>query len=90
MVSGLHSNAHLRPLDIDIISLKRQIQSNKQNISQDRFDLQVGINDVRGLEVQYCFLLFGFHRLLCSSILDTLIRVNQVFIVYALCLMAKV
>ena len=52
MVSGLHSNAHLRPLDIDIINLKRQIQSSKQNISQDRFDLQVGINDVRGLEVR--------------------------------------
>lgn len=50
IVSGLHSNAHLRPLDMDIINLKRQIQTNKQNISQDRFDLQVGINDVRGLE----------------------------------------
>ena len=50
-VSGLHSNAHLRPLDMDIINLKRQIQSNKQSISQDRFDLQAGINNVRGLEV---------------------------------------
>ena len=50
-VSGLHSSAHLRPLDMDIINLKRQIQSNKQNISQDRYDLQVGINDSRGLEV---------------------------------------
>lgn len=53
VVSGLHSNAHLRPLDMDIINLKRHIQSNKQSISQDRFDLQTGINDVRGLEVRF-------------------------------------
>jgi hypothetical protein len=64
VVSGLHSNAHLRPLDMDIINLKRQIQTNKQNISQDRFDLQVGINDVRGLEVG--FILFYYKIFTCT------------------------
>lgn len=49
-VSSVHNNAHIRPLEMDIVNLKRQIQSNKQNISQDRYELTSGIDTFRSLE----------------------------------------
>ena len=52
-VSSVHNNAHVRPLEMEMVNLKRQIQSNKQNISQDRYELQAGIDNTRGLEVLY-------------------------------------
>lgn len=51
VVSVVHNNAHVRPLEMDIVNLKRQIQSNKQNISQDRYELQTGIDGFRSLEL---------------------------------------
>ena len=56
-VSNVHNNAHVRPLEMDIVNLKRQIQSHKQNISQDRYELHSGIDGFRSLEVKVLYVL---------------------------------
>ncbi|KAK3728403.1 hypothetical protein QZH41_017638 [Actinostola sp. cb2023] len=46
-ISYTHGDAHIRPLDNEITNLKRQIQANKQIISQNKYQVEVGIDDFR-------------------------------------------
>jgi len=46
-ISYTHGDAHLRPLDNELTNLKRQIQANKQIISQNKYSVEVGIDDFR-------------------------------------------
>ena len=55
-VSGTHGDAHVRPQEMEIVNLKRQIQMNKQTISQNKYQLDNGIQvfrpgDVSGLSI---------------------------------------
>ena len=52
-VSGTHGDAHVRPLEIEIVNLKRQIQMNKQSISQNKYQLDSGVEVFRPGEVSY-------------------------------------
>ncbi|XP_032228775.2 REST corepressor 3 isoform X2 [Nematostella vectensis] len=46
-ISLTHGDAHTRPLEMEFTNLKRQIQNNKQFISQHKGQLEIGIEDVR-------------------------------------------
>lgn len=46
-VSGTHGDTHVRPLEMEIVNLKRQIQMNKQSISQNKYQLDSGIEVFR-------------------------------------------
>jgi hypothetical protein len=46
-ISYTHGDAHIRPLDNEIANLKRQVQANKQIISQNKYQMEVGIDDFR-------------------------------------------
>lgn len=46
-VSGTHGDSHVRPLEMEIVNLKRQIQANKQSISQHKYQLENGVEAVR-------------------------------------------
>lgn len=46
-ISYTHGDAHIKPLDNELTNLKRQIQSNKQIISQNKYSVEVGIDDFR-------------------------------------------
>ena len=46
-VSGTHGDSHVRPLEMEIVNLKRQIQANKQSISQHKYQLENGIEVMR-------------------------------------------
>ncbi|EDO33362.1 predicted protein, partial [Nematostella vectensis] len=50
-ISLTHGDAHTRPLEMEFTNLKRQIQNNKQFISQHKGQLEIGIEDVRMDEV---------------------------------------
>lgn len=46
-VSGTHGDSHVRPLEMEIVNLKRQIQANKQSISQHKYQLENGVETLR-------------------------------------------
>lgn len=46
-VSGTHGDSHVRPMEMEIVNLKRQIQMNKQSISQNKYQLENGIEAMR-------------------------------------------
>lgn len=46
-ISYTHGDAHLRPLENEITNLRRQIQANKQIISQNKYSVEIGIDDFR-------------------------------------------
>jgi len=46
-VSGTHGDSHVRPLEMEIVNLKRQIQANKQSISQHKYQLDSGVETLR-------------------------------------------
>lgn len=46
-VSGTHGDTHVRPLEVEIVNLKRQIQANKQSISQHKYQLDSGVETMR-------------------------------------------
>ena len=46
-VSGTHGDSHVRPLEMEIVNLKRQIQANKQSISQHKYQLESGVETLR-------------------------------------------
>ncbi|XP_058962748.1 REST corepressor 3 isoform X3 [Pocillopora verrucosa] len=46
-VSGTLGDNHVRPLEVDIVNLKRQIQTNKQEISQHKYTLDGGVETMR-------------------------------------------
>ncbi|XP_031552843.1 REST corepressor 3-like isoform X2 [Actinia tenebrosa] len=46
-ISYTHGDAHIKPLDNEIDNLKRQIQANKQIISLNKYQMEVGIDDFR-------------------------------------------
>lgn len=67
-ISYTHGDAHIKPLDNEITNLKRQIQSNKQLISQNKYSVEVGIDDFRLGDVSFIF----FMHLLPKSLTYTL------------------
>lgn len=46
-VSGTQGDSHVRPQEMEIVNLKRQIQMNKQSISQNKYQLDSGIEVFR-------------------------------------------
>ncbi|KAK2552346.1 REST corepressor 3 [Acropora cervicornis] len=46
-VSGTQGDSHVRPLEMEIVNLKRQVQMNKQSISQNKYQLDSGIEVFR-------------------------------------------
>ena len=46
-VSGTQGDSHVRPQEMEIVNLKRQIQMNKQSISQNKYQLDSGIEPFR-------------------------------------------
>lgn len=46
-VSGTHGDSHVRPLEMEIVNLKRQLQMNKQSIGQHKSQIENGIEAVR-------------------------------------------
>ena len=49
--SEVHGDGHLRPLEIELINLKRQVQSSKQALSQDKVQLGEKLDRFRPPEV---------------------------------------
>ena len=52
-VSGTLGDNHVRPLEVDIVNLKRQIQTNKQEISQHKYMLDGGVETMRPGDVSW-------------------------------------
>ena len=46
-VFGTHGDSHVRPLEMEIVNLKRQVQANKQSISQHKAQLDSGVETLR-------------------------------------------
>ena len=55
-VSGTHGDAHVRPQEMEIVNLKRQIQMNKQSISQNKYQLEHGIEVFRPGDVSQLYI----------------------------------
>ena len=49
--SEVHGDGHLRPLEIELINLKRQVQTSKQALSQDKAMLGEKLDRFRPPEV---------------------------------------
>ncbi len=52
-VSQVHGDGHVRPLEIDLINLRRQVQATKQGIGQDKQDLTENLERIRPPEVWF-------------------------------------
>ncbi len=50
-VSQVQGDGHVRPLEIDLINLRRQVQAGKQGISQEKQDLSGSLDRLRPPEV---------------------------------------
>ena len=61
-VSGTHGDSHVRPLEMEIVNLKRQVQMNKQSIGQHKSQIENGIEAVRPGDVSKinCTILWSF------------------------------
>jgi len=44
----------VRPLEMEIVNLKRQIQMNKQSIGQHKYQLEGGVEVLRPVDVSTC------------------------------------
>ena len=52
-VASTQGDVHTRPLDLEIVNLKCQIQNNKQSISHHKLQTDKGIEEFRPLDVSY-------------------------------------
>ena len=53
-VANTHGDVHTRPLEMEIVNLKCQIQNNKQSIGHHKLHTDKGIEDYRPLDVSTC------------------------------------
>lgn len=60
-VSGTHGDSHVRPLELEIVNLKRQIQANKQSISQQKYQANDGIENFRPSDVSALIIITRRH-----------------------------
>ena len=61
-VSGTHGDSHVRPLELEIVNLKRQIQANKQSISQQKYQANDGIENFRPSDVSALIIIITRHH----------------------------
>ena len=50
-IADVHGDGHLRPLEIEMINLRRQVQTTKQSVSQDQPLLGEKLDRLRPPEV---------------------------------------
>ena len=54
-VAQVHGDSHIRPLEIDLINLRRQVQTTKQTIGQEKQAVVEKMDRLRPPEVQLKF-----------------------------------
>ena len=62
-VAQVHGDGHVRPLEIDLINLRRQVQTTKQTISQEKQSLAESLERIRPPEVSAVLIPNHYHRI---------------------------